>query len=129
MGESGIARSIFHDESKIDLDVVLFFVSYVFIAPVILLNVVVAVLLDEFINFIAQESEGERQLKEIENEKKRIVEDLMNKFDEIYLRLDEDDSGCLVFEEFRAGLKNNHVKDMIILYTVPSAPLLYLLVT
>jgi voltage-gated sodium channel len=127
MGESGIARFLFHDESKIDLDVVLFFVSYVFIAPVILLNVVVAVLLDEFINFIAQEKEGEQRLKEIENEKKRIVgcldpltktlvtfedtEDLMNKIDEIYLRLDEDDSGGLVFEELRAGLKNMHVKD------------------
>jgi voltage-gated sodium channel len=126
-GDSSIARSLFHDENKVDVDVFLFFVSYVFIAPVILLNVVVAVLLDEFIKFIAEEKEGERRLKEIENEKKRIVgcldpltktlvtfedtEDLMNKIDEIYLRLDEDDSGVLVFEEFRAGLKNMHVKD------------------
>ncbi len=39
------------------------------------------------------------------------TEDLMNKIDEIYLRLDEDDSGGLVIEEFRAGLKNMHVKD------------------
>ena len=51
MGESGIARLIFHDESKVDLDVTFFFVSYVFIAPVVLLNVVVAVLLDEFIKY------------------------------------------------------------------------------
>ena len=127
MGESGIARFLFDDESEVDLDVFLFFVSYVFIAPVVLLNVVVDVLLDEFIKFIAQEKEGERRLKEIENEKKRIVgcldpltktlvtfedtEDLMNKIDDIYLRLDEDDSGGLVFEEFRARLKNMHVKD------------------
>jgi hypothetical protein len=41
------------------------------------------------------------------------TEDLMNKIDEIYLRLDEDDSGGLVIEEFRAGLKNMHVKDPI----------------
>ncbi len=127
MSESGISRFLFHDESKVDLDVTLFFVSYVFITPVVLLNVVVAVLLNEFIKFIAQEKAGEQRLKEIENEKKRIVgcldpltkalvtfedtEDLMSKMDEIYLRLDEDDSGCLVFEEFRAGLKNMQVKD------------------
>jgi hypothetical protein len=45
----------------------------VFIVPVILLNVVVAVLIEEFIKFIVQEKEDEERLKETENEKKCIV--------------------------------------------------------
>ena len=36
------------------------------------------------------------------------TEDCTNKMDEIYQRLDDDDSGGLVFEEFCAGLKNMH---------------------
>lgn len=36
------------------------------------------------------------------------TEDFPNKMDEIYQRLDDDDSSGLVFEEFCAGLKNMH---------------------
>ena len=42
-----------------DLDVTFFFVTYVFIVPVVLLNVVVTVLVDEFIKFMVQEKADE----------------------------------------------------------------------
>jgi hypothetical protein len=43
-GWSDLARSLFVNSEVIDLDVSLFFVSYIFIAGIVLFNVVVAVL-------------------------------------------------------------------------------------
>jgi hypothetical protein len=76
--------------------------------------VVVAVLLDEFICFIAREKEEAERLRAAELEKMRITgcldpltktlvtfddaEDLRKKIDDIYRRLDDDDSGGLNFE-------------------------------
>ena len=102
--------------------VALFFVSYLFIGRVMLLNVVVAVLLDEFIVSVAREKEQAEREAEKENAKMRITgfldtitcqlktfdsrENLMQRIDKIYQKLDDDDSGGLNFAEFKAGIKS-----------------------
>jgi hypothetical protein len=101
--------------------VTFFFVTYVFICSIVLLNVVVAVLLDEFISSVTREKEEQEREQIRVNNKKKITgcidtltktlttfedeEDLISKIDEIYDRLDMDGSGGLNFDEFRAGIK------------------------
>jgi hypothetical protein len=96
-------------EYAVDSDVIVFLVTYIFLCTVVLLNVVIAVLLDEFIAFIAQEKQAVLRQHEAELEKMRVYgcldpltktliafndePDLMNKIDTIYQRLDNDDSG------------------------------------
>jgi hypothetical protein len=43
-----------------EADVAFFFVSYLFIASIVLLNVIVALLLDEFISSVTREKVGTR---------------------------------------------------------------------
>ena len=102
--------------------VALYFVTFFFIGVVILLNVVVAVLLDEFIVSVVREKEQAEREAEKENAKMRITgfldtitcqlktfdsrENLMQRIDKIYQKLDDDDSGGLNFAEFKAGIKS-----------------------
>ena len=72
-GWSDISRTLFLEPEKIDMDVALFFVSYIFIAGIVLFNVVVAVLLDEFIKFIGVEKDREAAEREAELEKMRVT--------------------------------------------------------
>ena len=129
---SSIARGMFADPTvgddpvtgaKItDPSVAFFFVSYSFIGRVILLSVVVAVLLDEFIVSVAREKELVEREVEKENAKMHITgfldtitcqlktfdsrENLMQRIDKIYQKLDADDSGGLNCAEFKAGIKS-----------------------
>eukprot|EP00960_Hanusia_phi_P000654 16901-Hanusia_phi.AAC.3 len=125
---SAIVRSLFDGdkmETKMDYAIALFFVSYVLIAGVFLINVVVAVLLDEFISSIQREKQEIERKERLEQEKHRAVrrangildplthhlshfvteKDLATKISETYERLDFDGSGGLTFEEFQQGLK------------------------
>jgi len=51
---SSVVRSIFNADGSINHWTALFFLSYVIIAYVILINIVVAVLLDEFITSVQE---------------------------------------------------------------------------
>lgn len=93
----------------------LFFVSFILIASVMLLNVVVAVLLDEFVATVTREKEEQERVFALEQDRRKIKgcldqltellitfeddDDLLGKINEIYDRLDEDSSGGLNFEE------------------------------
>ena len=126
-GWSDISRTLFVEAEHIDLSVAIFFVSYIFIAGIVLFNVVVAVLLDEFIKFLSLEKDREAATREAELEKMRVTgcldpltktlvlfedqKELESMIHGIYHRLDTDDSGGLNFEEFREGLKHMTLKD------------------
>ena len=69
---STISRSLFH-EGKTDHAVAFFFVSFYFINTIVLLNVVVAVLLDEFITAVTREKEDLDRLQIIENRKNNVT--------------------------------------------------------
>jgi len=100
--------------------VTFFFVSYYVIANIVLMNVVVAVLLDEFISSVGREKDAAALVKELENAKRRITgvldpitmqltgfesrENLDERIDELYTQLDRDGSGGLNFEEFKQGV-------------------------
>jgi hypothetical protein len=118
---SGVARSIF-EPNQTEADVALFFVSFILIGSVMLLNVVIAILLDEFIATVTRAKEEEDRVVTIEQEKRKVrgcldqltrslitfedQHDLQNKIGELYEHLDEDGSGGLNFEEFQQGLMN-----------------------
>jgi hypothetical protein len=120
-GWSDLARSLFVNSEVIDFDVSVFFVSYIFLAGIVLFNVVVAVLLDEFLKYIQIEKEAELKDREEALSKSQISgcldeltktlalfrdeEDLQYKINELYSSLDTDDSGGLNFEEFCRGLR------------------------
>lgn len=86
-----------------------------------MLNVVVAVLLDEFIATVVREKEAHALRVEAENDKRRIKgvldpltqklcafedgENLLERIDDLWHRLDSDGSGGLDYKEFRDGLK------------------------
>ena len=57
---SSVSRSMFDDEGKTDHAVALFFVTYLFLASIVLLNVVVAVLLDEVLRRAARDAQRGR---------------------------------------------------------------------
>jgi hypothetical protein len=73
---SGVVRSLFdtNEEGVVvtDANIALFFVSYFIISNVLLLNVVIAVLLDEFIANVQRELE-EREAKAEAEAAKRLV--------------------------------------------------------
>ena len=85
------------------------------------LSLYTTVLLDEFINYVTREKDRIARAEAMEAEKRKIKgcldpltkdlvtfeddEDLASKIDDMYLRLDEDESGGLNFEEFRLGVK------------------------
>jgi len=115
-----ISREIFQ-EGKTESGVAVYFVSYILIVAVGLLNVTVAVLLEAFQRHIRATNEKMEQAILIEEEKRKIhgcldpltkglltfedEADLTCRIDEIYSKLDEDESGGLAFEEFREGVK------------------------
>jgi hypothetical protein len=99
-----------------------FFISYMLIGSVLLLNVVVAVLLDEFIANVVREKEAAEAAAEEIRAKRRIMgvldpitlsltgfqdaADLKDKCDVIFDQLDTDQGNSLSFLEFRNGIKN-----------------------
>jgi hypothetical protein len=101
--------------------VALFFISYILVGNVLLLNCVVAVLLDEFLANVQRGKDHAAELAQAEAEKQRItgvldpitrtlteyqdLEDLLEKMDAVYEHIDSDNSGGLHFEEFRDGIK------------------------
>ena len=115
---SAITRSLFDLEgSANDQAVALFFVSYVLIAGLVLVNVVMTVLLDQFLASITQEKEDYELKMTKEAEACRIsgvldplsssltrfndVNDLHTQIQDTFARLDEDGSGGLDFKEFK----------------------------
>ena len=98
--------------------------SYVLIASTLMLNVVVAILLDEFIATVTREKEAEQAVEEFERNRRKLKgcldaithecitfedsHDLDVKIDSIYEKLDDDGDGGLTFDEFRNGLLDNH---------------------
>jgi hypothetical protein len=99
-----------------------FFVIFIIISNIILINVCVAVLLDEFVSATIRDKEAAERALEKENEKRRITgvldpittelkdfesrENLVERIDNMYTQLDEDGSGGLSFAEFKHGLLN-----------------------
>jgi voltage-gated sodium channel len=122
---SSITRSLFHEDGAVDTAVAFFFVSYVLVASIVLVNIVVAVLLDEFIASVTARKEAEErqqaQERETEWDEKRITgvldpltssltlfndnEDLTNMVANLFSKLDVDGSGGLTYEEFKERVK------------------------
>jgi len=108
--------------TKTDPSVTFFFVSYFIIGNIVFLNVVIAVLLDEFISTVQREKEAAAVELEKENAKRRLTgvldpittqlqafdsrENLSDGIAELYSRLDLDGSGGLTYEEFKDGIKS-----------------------
>ena len=126
---SGVTRSIFlQRDPNSDIkgfantywSIAIYFVTYYALATVVLLNVVVAVLLDEFITSMREEEEElaaeERQLRELGRYRGVLdpvtaslcaFEDkshLCNQIDKLYERLDLDGNGGVDFEELQKGM-------------------------
>ena len=133
MGDIGIARTFFEegttsDERRkgggggtegatgsTDPAVAFFFVTYALINSIMMMNVVVAVLCDEFMQQVQRGKDEEERLLHIEMEKRKVKgvldpmtiglitfedeADLENKIRATYEELDEDGSGGLCFEE------------------------------
>ena len=75
---SSVARSMFLKRNPPEMgttqaDIAIFFVSYVLIASIMLLNVVVAVLLDEFISTVTRAKEAEASAAAVEMEKRKVA--------------------------------------------------------
>ena len=103
-----------------DPGIAFFFVSYLLINSIMLLNVVVAVLLDEFVSSVTREKEEEKRLAEMEINKRKVIgcldpltselitfadnEDLQERIDIIWTKLDVDNDGALGYEEFQVRL-------------------------
>ena len=104
--------------------VALFFVSYVLIVGVVLMNTCVAVLLDEFISTVANEKAQQEEAKLLEVEAVSVGqaqgpldllisslmdyttnEDLRGKIAALYDRLDLDESGGVEYKEMNEGFK------------------------
>ncbi|EKX54651.1 hypothetical protein GUITHDRAFT_100126 [Guillardia theta CCMP2712] len=125
---SAVTRTIFEDgmlKTSTDYGIAIFFVSYVLIAGVFLINVVVAVLLDEFISSIQKRKQAmQREHEELEENRKDAKRakgvldpltshlanfvndvDLSLKIKQTYERLDQDGSGGLNLTEFQNGVK------------------------
>ena len=102
---------------KTDPGVAFFFVSYILINSIMLLNVVVAVLLDEFISSVTRAKEEEKRLADLEIQKRKVSgcldpltselitfaddDDLQERIDIIWTKLDVDNDGALGYEEFQ----------------------------
>ncbi|KAJ1496272.1 Ion transport protein-domain-containing protein, partial [Baffinella frigidus] len=118
---AGIARPLFGRTEQIDYFVAVYFTSYMLLAGIVLLNVVVAVLLDEFILAVS-ESRQEGTLKLTMDRKSKMettaidpflatltklnsVQNLERRIQDIYACLDVNLSGSISFEEMTTGLK------------------------
>ncbi|EKX31615.1 hypothetical protein GUITHDRAFT_122197 [Guillardia theta CCMP2712] len=129
---SSVSRTLFDEVGPDDAEagnlnrrVALFSISYVIIATIILVNIVVAVLLDEFISSVTREKEEQARLlqeqRELEAKASRISGvldpllvsissfndnvDLSSRIKQLYAMLDADGGGGLDFHELNAGLK------------------------
>ena len=130
MGNIGIARELFGEDNDrrkgsgtlgsgnaTQADVALFFVSYTLINAVMMMNVVVAVLCDGFVQQVAKTQEEEERIEIAEQERRKVkgcldamtqvlttfedMSDLESKIHTLYEDLDEDNSGGLSYSEFR----------------------------
>ncbi|EKX36094.1 hypothetical protein GUITHDRAFT_117764 [Guillardia theta CCMP2712] len=127
---SSVARPLF---SSSDKTVMIFFVVYMIISSMILLNVVVAVMLDNFIRCVNEEEQGIRK-KQAENNRQgidksiRVLDPILSKLivfdnadhfeqmvDSVFDRLDLLGSNSLSFSELQTGLKAFHTDPMILL--------------
>lgn len=112
---ASISRSMFNDpEGSTQPDITAFFVTYILIASVMLLNVIIAVLLDEF-NSCVQREAREAWMTEVQESKMKSMDgmldipllsltnfqteqDLRSRIDEWYRLLDVNESGGVSFE-------------------------------
>ena len=117
---SGVSRSLFQDD-QFEAKVAIFFISYILVAGVMLFNVVIAVLLDEFVASVSKEKQEAEVQERLHAELRKVTgcldpltrslitfedeEDLTVRIDGIYQQLDRDDSEGLTFEEFRDGVR------------------------
>ena len=115
-----ISRELFQD-GKTESGVAFFFVIYILIVAIGLLNVVVAVLLEAFQNHVRSLDEKKEEARLLAEQKRKVSgcldpltktlctfedeADLTSRIDNMYSRLDEDESGGLAFVEFREGVK------------------------
>ena len=60
-------------QGRTDPDVAFFFVSFILIESIMLLNVVVAVLLDEFVVTVTRATEEQERLQAIEQDKRKVT--------------------------------------------------------
>ena len=117
---SQISRTMF-DPGQTSVNISMFFVTYITFASIVLLNVIIAVLLDEFAGFVAAE-QREAGLKKIAQQRITCVlgvldpllktltsfvddGDLTLKIDQWFKELDTDQNGGVSFEELRSGIK------------------------
>jgi len=124
-------RPVFEPESGPDPYIGLFFLSYILFAGVVLINIVVAVLLDEFITSVAAErAEFDREQKEQQQTtvfRDRgpldpvldtiahygTAEDLTARIEALFQSLDVDESGKLSFREMWRGLQKLNFRPRI----------------
>ena len=106
-----------------------FFVSYYIVVGLVLMNIVVAVLLDEFISTVAREKAEDRaKAEEADGDAPKRTEiptgpldplvrgllaytnqdDLMRRIQNLYQRLDLDENGAISLEELNVGLRKIH---------------------
>ena len=116
---SGIARTMFDNENNGNIKPLpaIFFMLYMVIAYIMLFNIVVAVLLDNFLTTMTKGRERQRKsqmLVQEHNSLDPVVEvlaqfrssaDLTMSVQSIFRRLDVDMSGSIGFAEFRDGLR------------------------
>ena len=117
---SGVARDLFDQDGTVAPLPALFFGSYMLVAGVVLINIVVAVLLDEFLTTMAKTRQAFEQEDAIRTNpifddrnldplmevlaKYRSGQDLYDAIDKIFQRLDLDCSGGVGYSEMRDGL-------------------------
>jgi ABC-type nickel/cobalt efflux system permease component RcnA len=117
---SGVARDLFDQDGTVAPLPALFFGSYMLVAGVVLINIVVAVLLDEFLTTMAKTRQAFEQEDAIRTNpifddrnldplmevlaKYRSGPDLYDAIDKIFQRLDLDCSGGVGYSEMRDGL-------------------------
>uniref|UniRef100_A0A7S0QNQ4 EF-hand domain-containing protein n=1 Tax=Cryptomonas curvata TaxID=233186 RepID=A0A7S0QNQ4_9CRYP len=126
---SDIARSLFPDQEHVDSGVIFFFVSFHVIVGWTLLQVVVAVLIDNFTASADEEKEKAMKEKAMRQGKNVAIsaldpilaalahfntsQDLSNRVMTLFKVLDADDSKSLSYEELASGLKKLKVQPTI----------------
>jgi hypothetical protein len=101
-----------------DMLINVFFLSYYVITGIVMLNVVVAVLLDEFINTVSNIKLESTQADVIASKREGVLDplleklvhfntarDLCSKINAMYALLDSDDNRSLSYEEFAFGVR------------------------
>jgi voltage-gated sodium channel len=116
---SGIVRQMFDDDGNVEPLPVIFFVSYMLVVGVVLINIVVAVLLDEFLSTMAKSRAEFERMEVLENPvfdkgcldplmevlvNYRSLDDLFESVNTIFYRIDIDSSGSVSYDEFHEGL-------------------------